>query len=97
MIPFAIGCLVVGIIALWCIYFFVKLSTTAFFFSGLGIGLLLIGTFLASARSISKLNETPIAKVYNMKDEILFSKMGNPIGIKLSNALSRQQNCDNES
>ena len=83
MIPFAIGFLVVAIIALWFIYLF-KFSSTVFFCSGLGIGLLLIGTFLASGRSINKLDDPPIAKVYNMKDEILFSKMGNPIGIRLN-------------
>lgn len=95
IIHFATGYLLVAIIALWWIYFFVKRrnfkrSTIILFLSGLGVGLLLIGALLASARSIVKLDQylekehIANTEVFNMKDEILFSKMGNPIGIRLN-------------
>lgn len=94
MIYFAAGYLVIAVIALWWIYFFVrrrnlKRSAVIFFFSGLGIGLLLIGAIIGSRIPLVELDiyrsekHAEGTEVFNMEDEILFSKMGNPIGVRL--------------
>ncbi len=94
MVYFAAGYLVVAIIALWWTYFFVrrrdfKQKTLIFFFSGLGIAVLLAGAIIASRSPLIDLDvyrsekHAASTEVFNMKDETLFSSKENPIGIRL--------------
>jgi len=94
ILQFSIGFLIIAIVILWWIYFFVKRrnfkhSTIIFFFSALGVGLLLVGTIIASWKPLVDLDIYRLEKhsanteVSNMTDEILFSPKGNPIGIRL--------------
>lgn len=94
-LPFSGGFLGIAIGTLWWIYFFVKRknfrrSSMFFFFSGIGVGLLLVGAIIASQNPLSQLERYRHAKhaanteVLNMKDEVLYSKTGNPIGVRLN-------------
>lgn len=94
-LQFSIGFLGIAIGILWWIYFFVKRqnfrrSSMIFFFSAIGVGLLLLGAIIASRNPLIQLEESRDAKhaasteVLDMKDEVLYSKTGNPIGIRLN-------------
>lgn len=91
---FATGYLVIAIIGLWRINFFVsrrdlKRKTYIFFFSGLIIAVLLVGAIFASLKPLVELEVYQLQRhaasteVSDMKDEVLFSPKGNPIGIRL--------------
>lgn len=85
---FATGYLVIAIIGLWWIYFKRKTDIN-FFFIGLGIAVLLAGAILASWNPLVELGVYRMEKhaasteVFDMKDQVLFSPKGNPIGIRL--------------
>ena len=94
ILPFSIGFLVIAIVVLWCVFFFVKRqnfkhSSVIFFFSSVGVGLLLVGTIILSWEPLVGLDvyrsekHSQNTEVSNMTDEILFSPKGNPIGIRL--------------
>lgn len=91
---FAAGCFLFAVLALWRIYFAVnrrdfKRPTLVFFFSGLGIGLLLGCVLIASREPLVKIDiyrsekEVAHTEVLNVTDETLFSQKGNPVGIRL--------------
>jgi hypothetical protein len=94
-LPSSIGFLGIAIGILWWIYFFIKRknfrrSSMIFSLASVGVGLLLVGAIIASRNPLIQLEESRDAKhaasveVLNMKDEILFSKTGNPIGVRLN-------------
>lgn len=91
---FATGYLVIAIIGLWWINVFVnrrdlKRKTDILFFSGLIIAVLLVGAIFASLELLVEFEVSQLQKhaasteVFDMKDEVLFSPKGNPIGIRL--------------
>ena len=91
---FSVGFLIIAIAALWGIYFFIerrdfRRKTLTFSLSASGVGLLLVGTIIASWEPILnweiRLEDKRAAntEVLNMRDEILLSSKGNPIGIRL--------------
>lgn len=95
ILHFSAGFLMVAIAALWSIYFLItrrnfRYNTVIFCLSGLGIGLLLLGTIIASWEPLLdweiRGQEERAAKteVLNMRDEVLLSSQGNPIGFRLT-------------
>lgn len=91
---FAAGYLIIAIISLWRINTIINRSNSKrksndFFFSGLVIAVLLVGAIFASLELLADIEIYQMEKhaedteVFDMKDEILFSQKGNPIGIRL--------------
>lgn len=94
-LPSSIGFLSIAIGILWWNYFFIKRKNVRrgsmiFFFSAVGVGLLLVGAIIASRPALIILEESRDKKhavsteVFDMKDEVLYSKTGNPIGVRLN-------------
>lgn len=84
----------VAIAALWWIYFLIKRrnfrrNTLIFSLSALGVGLLLVGTIIASWEPLldwdihRQEKRAGNTEVLDMRDETLLSSRGNPIGIRL--------------
>ncbi len=85
----------IAIGTLWWIYFSVKRqnlrkSSVIYFFSAIGVGMLLVGAIFTIQNPLIQLEEyrdkkhAASTEVLNMKDEILFSKTGNPVGVRLN-------------
>lgn len=94
-LQFSIVVLGIAIGILWWIYFFVERknftrSSTIFSFSAIGVGILLVGAIIASRYPLTQLEEyrdkkhSANVEVLNMKDEILFSQTGKPVGVRLN-------------
>ncbi len=92
---FAAGVLIIAIVLLWCIYFLVESrgfthSTLVFFLSASTVGLLLLGTIIASWGPLVDLDSyfqkkrAANTEVFDMKDETLTSSQGNTVGIRLT-------------